>query len=83
MNDQAKQKIRAKVESYLKRAEELKKIVKDGPVKKKALADDAGGRGASKDNKDDDESGDPERRRMMQKMEGIDKFFILMTSILH
>ncbi len=70
MNDQTKQKIRAKVESYLKRAEELKKIVKNGPVKKKALADDSGGRGNPKDNKDDDDSGDPDRRRMMQRFEG-------------
>jgi vacuolar protein-sorting-associated protein 4 len=70
MNEQTKQKIRAKVESYLKRAEELKNMAKQGPVKKKALADDGAGRGNSRDNKDDDESGDPEKKRMIQKFEG-------------
>ncbi|CAF3186221.1 unnamed protein product [Rotaria sp. Silwood2] len=62
--------MRAKIESYLKRAEELQNIVKNGPVKKKELADDDRGRKNSKDNKDDDESGDPERKRIMQKFEG-------------
>ncbi|CAF3040830.1 unnamed protein product [Rotaria sp. Silwood2] len=62
--------MRAKIESYLKRAEELQNMVKNGPVKKKELADDDRGRKNSKDNKDDDESGDPERKRIMQKFEG-------------
>ncbi|CAF4009911.1 unnamed protein product [Rotaria sordida] len=66
MNDQLKQNIRAKVNSYIKRAEEIKGSPKNGPETKKAVA--AGGN--SKDNKDDDDSGDPERRRMMQKFEG-------------
>jgi vacuolar protein-sorting-associated protein 4 len=70
MNEQTKQKIRAKVESYLKRAEELKNMAKQGPIKKKALADDGTGRGNSRDNKNEDESGDPDRKRMMQKFEG-------------
>ena len=67
MNNETKQKIRAKASAYLKRAEELKDICKNGPVKKKALVDD----GPDRVNlKDDDESGDPDRRRMMQKLEG-------------
>lgn len=67
MNDQTKQRIRAKIEAYIQRAEELKKIEKNGPVKKKALVDDGSGRG---DVKDDNESDDPDRKRMMQKLGG-------------
>ncbi|CAF1109139.1 unnamed protein product [Rotaria sordida] len=71
MNAQMKQTIRPKIESYVKRAEEIKGILKNGPAKKKAVADGPNGRGTSKDNKgDDDDSGDPDRRRMMQKFEG-------------
>lgn len=71
MNPQMKQTIRPKIESYVKRAEEIKNIMKNGAPKKKAVADGANGRGGSKDNKgDDDDSGDPERKRMMQKFEG-------------
>ncbi|CAF1328459.1 unnamed protein product [Rotaria sp. Silwood1] len=66
MNDQLKQNIRAKVTSYIKRAEEIKGTSKNGPTIKKPIADG----GNSKDNKDDDENGDPERKRMMQKFEG-------------
>ncbi|CAF1525616.1 unnamed protein product, partial [Adineta ricciae] len=65
MNEPMKQNIRAKVNSYLKRAEEIKGLAKNGG-KKKAVADG----GNSKDNKDDDDSGDPDRKRMMQKFEG-------------
>ena len=68
MNEAMKQNIRAKVNSYLKRAEEIKGLAKNGG-KKKAVADG----GNSKDNKDDDDSGDPDRKRMMQKFEG--KYF--------
>jgi len=60
MNDALKQNIRSKVDSYLKRAEEIKN---NGSKKKKAVAEG----GNSKDNKDDDESSDPDRKRMMQK----------------
>ena len=67
MNEQTKQKIRGKVESYLKRVEELQKMKKNGPEKKKALVDDGSGRGNLRD---DDDNGDPDRRRMMQKLEG-------------
>jgi len=71
MNAQMRQTIRPKIESYVKRAEEIKSILKNGPVKKKAVADTSNGRGNSKDNKgDDDDSGDPDKRRMMQKFEG-------------
>ncbi|UJR13877.1 hypothetical protein I4U23_000885 [Adineta vaga] len=66
MNEAMKQNIRAKVNSYLKRAEEIKELNKGGSGKKKAVADG----GNSKDNKDDDDSGDPDRKRMMQKFEG-------------
>ncbi len=66
MNDAMKQNIRAKVASYLKRAEEIKTNSKNGSNKKKAVPEG----GNSKDNKDDDDSGDPDRRRMMQRFEG-------------
>jgi hypothetical protein len=67
MNDAMKQNIRGKVNSYLKRAEEIKDISKNGSKKKKPVAEG----GNSKDNKDDDDSGDPDRKRMMQKFEGL------------
>jgi vacuolar protein-sorting-associated protein 4 len=66
MNDAMKQNIRAKVASYLKRAEEIKTNSKNGSNKKKAVPEG----GNSKDNKDDDDSGDPDRKRMMQRFEG-------------
>jgi hypothetical protein len=78
MNQAMKDNIRAKVNSYLKRAEEIKHPSKDEPRKKKAVADS----GNSKDNKDDDDSGDPDKKRMMQKFEGTfydNKFFISST----
>jgi hypothetical protein len=71
MNAQMKQVIRPKIESYVKRAELLGLISKNGPVKKKAVADSANGRENSKDNKgDDDDSGDPDKKRMLQKFDG-------------
>lgn len=71
MNAQMKQTILAKIESYVKRAEEIKEILKKGPTKKKAVADTSNGRANSKDNKgDEDDNTDPDRRRMMQKFEG-------------
>jgi SpoVK/Ycf46/Vps4 family AAA+-type ATPase len=70
MNDQTKQQIRAKATSYIKRAEQLKALIKNGPVKKKALCEDGTDRGNSKNNRDDDDDGDSDRRRMMQKFEG-------------
>ena len=84
MNPQMKQSIRPKIESYVKRAEEIKDIIKNGPVKKKAVADTANGRGNSKDNKgDDDDSGDPDRKRMMQKFEGrFHSFYLSITNII-
>jgi hypothetical protein len=71
MNAQMKQTIRPKIESYVKRAEEIKQILKSGSGKKKAVADGANGRGNSKDNKGDDDDNDPDKKRMMQKFEGI------------
>ena len=74
MNEQMKQNIRGKVSSYVKRAEEIQGLSKNGNVtKKKPVADTTGNSKNSKDGKggDDDESGDPERRRMMQKFEGL------------
>lgn len=68
MNPPMKQTIRPKIESYVKRAEEIKEILKNGSSKKKAVADTANGR--SGNSKDDDE-GDPDKKRMMQKFEGI------------
>ena len=63
-----KQTMRPKVESYVKPAEEIKEISKNGSSKNKAVADTADG--SSENSKDDDE-GDPDRKRMMQKFEGI------------
>jgi len=65
MNDAMKKNIRGKVESYLKRAEEIKNNSKNGG-KKKPVSES----GSMKDNKDDDDGGDPDRKRMMQKFEG-------------
>jgi hypothetical protein len=76
MNDGSKQNIRAKVNSYLKRAEEIKNISKNGSGKKKAVSEG----GNSKNNRDDDDSGDAEKKRMMQKFEGI-LFFVFPTNI--
>jgi hypothetical protein len=86
MNAQMKQTMRSKVDSYLKRAEEIKEILKNGPVKKKAVADTANGRGNPKDNKgDDDDNGDPEKKRMMQKFEGIfhNRYISVRNAIFH
>ncbi|CAF3360757.1 unnamed protein product [Rotaria socialis] len=66
MNEQLKQNIRAKVSSYIKRAEEIKATSKNGDEKKKAVTDG----GNPKDNKDDDDGDDPDRKRMMRKFEG-------------
>lgn len=70
MNQQMKLTIRPKIESYVKRAEEIKDILKNGGPKKKAVADSANGRGNSKDKGGDDDDGDPDKKRMMQKFEG-------------
>jgi len=76
MNPQMKQTIRPKIESYVKRAEEIKEILKKGPVKKKAVAEAGSARGNSKDNKGDDDEGDPDKRRMMQKFEGRNEQYV-------
>ncbi|CAF2104306.1 unnamed protein product, partial [Rotaria magnacalcarata] len=61
MNPQMKQTIRPKIESYVKRADEIKELLKKGSTKKKAVADTSTGRGNSKDNKgDEDDNGDPD-----------------------
>lgn len=70
MNQQMKLTIRPKIESYVKRAEEIKDILKNGAPKKKAVADSANGRGNGKDKGGDDDDGDPDKKRMMQKFEG-------------
>ena len=73
MNEALKQNIRAKVNSYLKRAEEIRENSKNGVGKKKTVA--VGGN--AKDNKDDDETDDPDRKRMMQKFEGFNIYHYL------
>lgn len=70
MNEHTKVQIRAKATSYIKRVEELKSLLKNGPVKKKAVADGLSDCGNSKYNPDEDEGDDPDKRRMMQKFEG-------------
>ena len=71
MNEHTKIQIRAKATSYIKRVEELKNLLKNGPVKKKAVADDVSDRGNGRYDRDEDESDDPDRRRMMQKFQGL------------
>ncbi len=66
MNDSMKQNIRARVNSYIKRAEEIKNISNDGSNKKKPVPEG----GNFKDNEDDDDNGDPYREPMMDKFEG-------------
>jgi len=78
MNDAMKKNIRGKVESYLKRAEEIKNNSKNGG-KKKPVSES----GSMKDNKDDDDGGDPDRKRMMQKFEGKLQSFFLVQSCSH
>jgi vacuolar protein-sorting-associated protein 4 len=70
MNQQMKLTIRPKIESYLKRAEEINEILKRDPSKKKGVTDTVDAYGNSKDNKgDDDDSGDSEKKQMMQHFE--------------
>ncbi|CAM4866752.1 unnamed protein product [Rotaria socialis] len=58
MNPQMKQAIRPKIESYMKRAEEIVQALKKGSTKEKAVVDTSTGRGNSNDNKgDDDDNG--------------------------
>ncbi len=71
MNDSTKQNIRAKVNTYIKRAEEIKNIRSDKSPKKQAVASNVTDGGNSRNNKNsDDENEDPDQRRMMQKFEG-------------
>ncbi|CAF4282753.1 unnamed protein product [Rotaria sp. Silwood2] len=58
LNVQMKQVIRPKVESYVRRAEEIKEVLKNGSAKKKPIANTSNERGNAKDNKgnDDDEN---------------------------
>ncbi|CAF1525606.1 unnamed protein product [Adineta ricciae] len=70
VNEHTKIQIRAKATSYIKRVEELKNLLKNGPVKKKAVADDVSDRGNGRYDRDEDEGDDPDRRRMMQKFQG-------------
>ncbi len=72
MNGTTKQHIRAKVDSYLKRAEEIKNMAESKPLKNQAVASDGTGRGSPKGNKsNDDDSGDLDKKRMMQKFQGL------------
>jgi hypothetical protein len=70
MNDQTKQNIRRKVATYIKRAEEIKKITKQAPQEKKPVASDATGRGSPQSNRKNEDEGDVDKQRMMQKFEG-------------
>jgi hypothetical protein len=69
MNSEMKQVLRPKIESYLKRVQKLREILKNGPGKKEAVADSANTRGNAKYEADDDSTG-PDKERMMQKFEG-------------
>lgn len=71
MNAETKKMIRSKVDSYLKRAEEIKNMTENKPSKKQAVASDGTGRSSTKDNKGDDDGGDPDKKRMMQKIAGL------------
>ena len=70
MDKLTKQKVRTKVDTYLKRAEEIKAMKNHKPTKMPCMANDAVGSGKSRNDKDsDEEKGDPDKRRMMQKFE--------------
>jgi len=72
MSGPTKQHIRAKVDSYLKRAEEIKNMAEGKPLKNQAVASDVTGRGSPKGNKiNDDDNGDSDKKRMMQKFQGL------------
>jgi hypothetical protein len=64
MNAQMKQVIRPKIENYVKRAEEIINILKNGSDKRKAMAVNVNDRTNWKDNKRSDD--DDDCRRMMQ-----------------
>ncbi|CAF2994986.1 unnamed protein product [Rotaria sp. Silwood2] len=72
LNVQMKQVIRPKVESYVRRAEEIKEVLKNGSAKKKPIANTSNERGNAKDNKgnDDDENNrDVNRKLRLLKFE--------------
>ncbi|CAF1511295.1 unnamed protein product [Adineta ricciae] len=70
VSEHTKIQIRAKAKSYIQRVEELKNLFKNGPVKQKAIADDASDRRNGRYDRDEDESDDLDRRRMMHKFQG-------------
>jgi hypothetical protein len=85
MNEQMKQNLRAKANSYLKRAEEIVDLLKNGSDKKKTAAVDASGRGDSSNKGDDTDSGDIDQKRMMKKFEGRfhDMYLSILNMIVH
>ncbi|CAF4572945.1 unnamed protein product, partial [Didymodactylos carnosus] len=69
MNEDTKVMITKKAESYINRAEQIKKLLFSEGSKKKAVAE--GGSGGNKKNGDDDDEVDPEKKKMAQKFAGI------------
>ncbi|UJR33321.1 hypothetical protein I4U23_020771 [Adineta vaga] len=71
MNDETKKRLRAKVATYLKRAEEIKNISNKKPSGRETVPNNHGGNERSKTRQDcDEDNDDPDKRRMMQKFEG-------------
>ncbi|CAF4002625.1 unnamed protein product, partial [Rotaria sordida] len=71
MNEPTKQKIRAKVKTYIQRAEDIKNMKDYKPKKKQAVASDDNDHGSSKRNRvSDDDNVDLDKKRMMQRFEG-------------
>ncbi|CAF0776148.1 unnamed protein product [Rotaria sp. Silwood1] len=71
INEPTRQKIRAKVKTYIQRAEDIKKINDKNPKKKEAVVSDDNGQERSKRHKvSDDDNIDEERKHMMQKFQG-------------
>ncbi|CAF1262354.1 unnamed protein product, partial [Didymodactylos carnosus] len=68
MNEDTKVMITKKAESYINRAEQIKKLLFSEGSKKKAVAE--GGSGGNKKNGDDDDEVDPEKKKMAQKFAG-------------
>ncbi len=70
MNDQMKKGIRPKVESYVKRAEEIKNILRSESVKRKGVGDVVNSRWNCTDKKSDGIAAS-DRRRLMPKFESL------------
>lgn len=66
-----KESMRAKLTSYVERAEKIKKMQENTSGNKEPVAAVTDGKPSSSPNKNNNEdTGDPERKRLMQQLEG-------------